>query len=164
MKKHTIIWQKYDEFCDLCNEHHDYTICPNCKEEIWELDFHANSMGNVMCPNCCFVYAVIDRETLLECEHLDYALGCSHPYLLSHGLDWRCEECPLEPEYLEPLAALEWIKNLTIELLNDESNEQWGKWFAVYDLACKGLGECPIASTKCIEWGLKVVEELENET
>jgi len=72
MKKHSLVIQKADVFCELCYEFHSLINCPNCGLEMWCIGFHEGRI--VECSGCEREFAVWqfgDTSTVIvECEHL----------------------------------------------------------------------------------------------
>jgi len=104
VNKYKIKIQRYDEFCDLCSEYHEYINCPLCNGEVnWIYE------GEIACCSNNHRFAVWSRDkeiVIVECEHIfemKYAQAqCGEDSkweLIAQGseVDLQCceEECPL---------------------------------------------------------------------
>ena len=96
MKTYKIKWEKYPEYCELCNEHHQYTQCPKCDQEISEIGLRVD--GPFLC-NCGQMFSIWE-DSFVECEwfwtipdRFNIVTECSH----GDNIEFECTRvtCPI---------------------------------------------------------------------
>ena len=106
MRVYKLPIQKYEEFCELCSEYHEYINCPICGEEI--LEIYEGKVARCADNHVFSVWERGESAVIVKCEHIYVArfakVKCDEESRSGHLADpasWNdnftcCEErCPL---------------------------------------------------------------------
>lgn len=107
MRRYELKIQKYDTFCELCSEYHEYIDCPLCDGDILEIyegkvahcsDGHLfaiwNNKGkNVVMVECEYIWNA--KFAKAKCDEESRTEHLADPHLWNDNLSCCEERCPL---------------------------------------------------------------------